>query len=116
MYEREIDREKELVEAAASLVRIPVSNGHFRTLVKPPVSNLNRFADERAQTKGPGVESAIVEDADREAREELADCRNYLAWRVNHGTDDAGANEFRAMALGHVAAAYHLIELAGQDE
>jgi hypothetical protein len=116
MYDREVDEEKELVEAAASLVRIHVSNGHFKVLVKPPVKSLNDFADKRAQLKGPSVESAIVEDADREAREELADARNYLSWRIRHGTDSSGANEFRSMALGHIAAAYHLIELADQDE
>ena len=111
MIDREVDREVELVEAAASLVRIPVSNGHFRTLVRPPVEGLNDFADRRAGSKP--IRDSVIEDGDREALEELADCRSYLVWTILHRNGDTPAsNELRAMALGHVAAAYHLIELA----
>lgn len=117
MVDREVDREVELVEAAASLVRIPVSNGHFRTLVKPPVKGLNSFADQRAQTKGVGVAEAVIEEGDKEALEELADCRSYLVWKILHDPGISSAsNELRAMAIGHVAAAFHLIELASEDE
>ena len=114
MIDRELDREKELVEAAASVVRIPVSNGDFKILVKPPVQGLNQFADERAG--GRPIRPEIIENGDREAREELADCRSYLAWTVLHGDRSRGGNDLRAMAIGHVAAAYHLIELASQQE
>jgi hypothetical protein len=113
MIDREIDREKELVEAAASVVRIPVSNGDFTIRVKPPVAALNAFADERAGNKP--IRPEVIENGDREAREELADCRSYLAWTVLHGDRQSG-NDLRAMAIGHVAAAYHLIELAGLED
>lgn len=116
MVDREVDREVELVEAAASLVRIPVSNGHFQTLVKPPVKGLNDFADQRAQTKGVGVSERVIEEGDKEALEELADCRSYLVWKVLHDDASSASNQLRAMAIGHVAAAFHLIELAGEDE
>lgn len=117
MIDREVDREVELVEAAASLVRIPISNGHFKTLVKPPVKGLNEFADQRAHTKGVGVAERVIEEGDKEALEELADCRSYLVWKILHDRDISSAsNQLREMAIGHVAAAFHLIELAREDE
>ncbi len=111
MVDRQREREIELVEASASLVRIPVSNGHFTTQVKPAVENLNDFADRRAGSRP--IRNSVIEDGDREALEELADCRSYLVWTILHRAGDTTAsNELRSMALGHVAAAYHLIELA----
>lgn len=115
MIDREESREAELVEASASLVRIPISNGHFQTLVKPPVIRLNQFANKRAENRG-GVRESIVKDGDREALEELADCRSYLCWAILHGDYSAAGNQLRGMAIGHVAAAFHLIELARESE
>ena len=110
MFERDVDRESELVEAGASLIKVPVSNGDFKVLVKPPVDNLNEFSDRRAGARP--IRDVIVADGDREAKEELADCRSYLAWVVLHGDRSMESNELRVMALGHVAAAFYLIELA----
>ena len=116
MIDREVDKEVELVEAAASTVRIPVSNGSFEMRVKPSVKNLNDFADRRAGRDRP-IRPSIIRDGDQEAREELADCRSYLCWTILHSPNSTPAgNQLRAMALGHVAAAYHLIDLAADAE
>ncbi len=86
------------------------------------VTALNTFADRRAQAGAvaygedfPNVQRNLELDA----LEELADCRNYLCWRleqIHRGiVDDEDRTAALSLALKHVANAFEAVRAAYRD-
>lgn len=113
MVEREIQMEWDLTEAAAKTVKVAVEdNGHTR-LTSPPTRELNEFADSRAGNRP--IRPEILDNGIAEAREEAADFRNYIVWRVLYRNDTPENTERLGQALGHIIAAYHLLSFVEES-
>jgi hypothetical protein len=112
--ERDKDMEWGLVEAAAKTVRVKVTdNGHDR-LTAPPTQDLNEFADHRAGMDP--IRTEVLDNGITEAREEAADFRNYIVWRILYRNDSPENTERLGNALGHVIAAYHLLSVVEESK
>lgn len=105
--ERDKKMEWDLTEAASKTVRVAVDdNGHTR-LTAPPTRELNEFADARAGARP--IRPEVLDNGVTEAREEAADFRNYIVWRILYRNDTPENTERLGQALGHIIAAYHLL-------
>lgn len=107
-HERPLPLEHELVDIAAAAAGMPAPRPGKR---HPVVAQLDDFAERRTH---PGPVRAGDRDLELEAAEELADCRNYLAWAAAlarpgllAGDHDATRRYDRAMrALSAVTVAW----------
>lgn len=111
----ERDREMEwgLVEAAAKTVRVKVVDGGHDRLTAPPTRDLNEFADQRAGADP--IRTEVLDNGIAEAREEAADFRNYIVWRILYRNELPENIERLGNALGHVVAAYHLLTVVEES-
>lgn len=108
MRPRDLALERELTELAARHAGHTTLDPAGRVVGN--VAGLDDFADVRAHPGG-----VRRRDLDREAREELADCRNYLVWAIEAdyagylaGDLDAGRRvAHRLAALSKVIGAWH---------
>ena len=114
MMERDVKMERDMTEAAAKTVLIAVGdNGHERH-VAPPANEINDFSDLRAG--GKPIRPEIIDGGLREAREEAADFRNYIVWRLLYRKNSPESTQMLGVALGHVIAAYHLVSVVEESE
>ncbi len=106
--ERNVRMEWDLTEAAAKSVQIRVSDEDENIQVaSPPTNELNEFADKRAGSSP--IRREILDNGITEAREEAADFRNYIVWRILYRQNSPENTERLGQALGHIVAAYHLL-------
>ena len=80
------------------------------------VDDLIRFSEERANVLTPGeVRDRTAKDYQREALEELADCRNYLVWWLQaiHLEEVGGGVEALGDAMRALAVLWRAVREAG---
>lgn len=114
MVERDVQMERELTDAAAKTVRISINDNGNQAVTAPPTLEINDFADRRAGSDP--IRTETLDNGVREAREEAADFRNYIVWRVLYRQNSPEETERLGQALGHVIAAYHLISLVEEAQ
>lgn len=111
--ERDKEMEWDLAEAAAKTVRVKVMDGGHDRLTAPPTREINEFADQRAGSAP--IRTEVLDNGIVEAREEAADFRNYIVWRILYRNDSPENTERLGNALGHVIAAYYLLSVVEES-
>ena len=106
--------EWELTEAASKTVRVTISDRGHEVLAAPPTREINEFADARAGSSP--IRAETLDNGIKEAREEAADFRNYIVWKILYRQNEPEEQERLGQALGHVIAAYHLLSLVEEAQ
>lgn len=109
---RDRDNEIETIRSLASFDRVSVQSDGITYRSTPAADNL---IDEFIRRTGDGeIRDAVIENADREAREEATDGVAYAVWRNLYGSSSEYAKSLRAQAVGKFVSAHHLLFMAEQ--
>mgnify|MGYP003405472345 CR=1 FL=1 len=111
---RDRDFEIDFIRGTASADRVSVKDNGITQLSSPSPTNL---IDEFIRRTGDGeIRQVVIDDADREAREEAVDGVAYTIWRVIYGGGSPYSNQLRSQAAAKFVSAFHLLWMAEQAD
>lgn len=111
---RDRDNELETIRSLASFDRVSVQSNGITYRSTPAADFL---IEEFIRRTGDGeIRDVVIENADREAREEDTDGVAYSLWKIKYGGGSEYANSLRAQAVAKRIAAYHLTWMAEQAD